>query len=63
VLIGGSKAKTIVAINERHKPLDADPVAGFLFQPQWIAITSKNLKGVWQEVPQFENDFSAWSWE
>jgi peptide/nickel transport system substrate-binding protein len=38
-------------------------VAGFLFQPQWITVTSKRLKGVWQEVPQFENDFSAWSWE
>ena len=26
-------------------------------------ISSKKLKGMWKEVPQFENDFSAWSWE
>jgi len=41
----------------------SDAVAGFLFQPQWITVTNKKLKGVWKEVPQFENDFSAWSWE
>ncbi|MEH2526891.1 ABC-type dipeptide/oligopeptide/nickel transport system permease component [Bradyrhizobium sp. AZCC 2176] len=31
--------------------------------PQWITIASTKLKGVWKEVPQFENDFSAWSWD
>jgi peptide/nickel transport system substrate-binding protein len=43
--------------------LATDAVSGFLFQPQWITIASKKLKGVWKEVPQFENDFSAWSWD
>ncbi|WGS19676.1 MULTISPECIES: ABC transporter substrate-binding protein [unclassified Bradyrhizobium] len=50
-------------LGDAQRMLATDAVAGFLFQPQWITITSKKLKGVWKEVPQFENDFSAWSWE
>jgi peptide/nickel transport system substrate-binding protein len=50
-------------LGDAQRMLATDAVAGFLFQPQWITVTNKKLKGVWQQVPQFENDFSAWSWE
>ena len=50
-------------LGDAQRMLANDAVAGFLFQPQWITITNKKLKGVWKEVPQFENDFSSWSWE
>jgi peptide/nickel transport system substrate-binding protein len=50
-------------LGDAQRMLATDAVAGFLFQPQWITVASKKLKGVWKEVPQFENDFSAWSWE
>jgi peptide/nickel transport system substrate-binding protein len=50
-------------LGDAQRMLANDAVAGFLFQPQWITISNKNLKGVWKEVPQFENDFSSWSWE
>jgi len=50
-------------LGEAQKMLATDAVAVFMFQPQWITVSSKKLKGVWKEVPQFENDFSAWSWE
>ncbi len=50
-------------LGDAQRMLATDAVAGFLFQPQYITIVSKKLKGVWKEVPQFENDFSAWSWE
>ena len=50
-------------LGDAQRMLATDAVAGFLFQPQWITITNKHLKGVWQQVPQFENDLSAWSWE
>src|SRR5215475_8089939 len=56
----GGRAKLL---GDAQKMLATDAVAGFLFQPQWITVCSKRLKGVWKEVPQFENDFSAWSWE
>jgi peptide/nickel transport system substrate-binding protein len=50
-------------LGDAQKMLATDAVAGFLFQPQWPTVINKKLKGVWKEVPQFENDFSAWSWE
>ncbi|MGY3440134.1 MULTISPECIES: ABC transporter substrate-binding protein [unclassified Bradyrhizobium] len=50
-------------LGDAQRMLATDAVAGFLFQPQWITIASKKLKGVWKDVPQFENDFSALSWE
>ncbi|QIG94333.1 MULTISPECIES: ABC transporter substrate-binding protein [unclassified Bradyrhizobium] len=50
-------------LGDAQRMLATDAVAGFLFQPQFISIASKKLKGVWKEVPQFENDFSTWSWE
>jgi len=56
----GARAKLL---GDAQRMLATDAVAGFLFQPQWITITNKKLKGVWKEVPQFENDLSAWSWE
>ena len=50
-------------IGDAQRMLASDAVAVFMFQPQWITVASKKLKGVWKEVPQFENDFSAWAWE
>jgi ABC-type transport system substrate-binding protein len=50
-------------LGDAQRMLATDAAAGFLFQPQWITIINKKLKGVWKDVPQFENDFSSWSWE
>src|SRR5690242_2733964 len=50
-------------LGDAQRMLATDAVSGFLFQPQWPTVINKKLKGVWKEVPQFENDFSAWSWE
>ncbi|MBR1208300.1 MULTISPECIES: ABC transporter substrate-binding protein [unclassified Bradyrhizobium] len=50
-------------LGDAQRLLATDAVAGFLFQPQLITIASKKLKGVWKDVPQFENDFSTWAWE
>jgi peptide/nickel transport system substrate-binding protein len=50
-------------LGDAQRMLATDAAAGFLFQPQWITISSKKLKGVWGQVPQFANDFSDWAWE
>jgi len=50
-------------LGDAQRMLATDAVSAYLFQPQWPTVTSKKLKGVWKEVPQFENDFSTWSWE
>ncbi|KRR06004.1 ABC transporter substrate-binding protein [Bradyrhizobium jicamae] len=57
------EAERAKLLGDAQRMLATDAVAGFLFQPQWITVANKKLKGVWKEVPQFENDFSAWSWE
>jgi peptide/nickel transport system substrate-binding protein len=57
------EAERAKLLGDAQRMLATDAVAGFLFQPQWITIASKKLKGVWKEVPQFENDFSAWAWD
>ncbi|MGJ4943087.1 ABC transporter substrate-binding protein [Bradyrhizobium sp. HKCCYLS1011] len=50
-------------LGDAQRMLATDAAAGFLYQPQWITIVNKKLKGVWKDVPQFENDFSSWAWE
>jgi peptide/nickel transport system substrate-binding protein len=50
-------------LGDAQRMLATDAAAGFLFQPQWITISNKKLKGVWGQVPQFANDFSDWAWE
>jgi len=50
-------------LGDAQRMLATDAAAGFLFQPQWITISNKKLRGVWGQVPQFCNDFSDWAWE
>ena len=50
-------------LGDAQRMLATDAAAGFLFQPQWVSVSNKKLKGVWAQVPQFENDFSEWAWE
>jgi peptide/nickel transport system substrate-binding protein len=50
-------------LGDAQRMLATDAPAAFLFQPQWISISSKRLKGMWKEVPQFANDLSGWSWQ
>jgi peptide/nickel transport system substrate-binding protein len=50
-------------LGDAQRMLATDAAAGFLYQPQLITIANKKLKGLWKDVPQFENDFSSWSWE
>ena len=50
-------------LGDAQRMLATDAVSAYLYQPQLITITAKKLKGVWKDVPQYENDFSTWSWE
>jgi peptide/nickel transport system substrate-binding protein len=37
-------------------------VHAFLYQPQWVTVANKNLRGLWKDMPIFVNDLSALSW-
>ncbi len=39
-----------------------DSVHAFLYQPQWVTVANKNVRGLWTNMPLFVNDLSALSW-
>ena len=49
-------------LGEAQRLLANDAVHGFLYQPQWVTIANKNLRGLWKDMPIFVNDLSALSW-
>ena len=49
-------------LGDAQRMLANDAVHGFLYQPQWVSLASKNLKGLWKDMPIFVNDVSSLSW-
>ena len=48
---------------EAQRLLANEAVHAFLYQPQWITVAHKGLRGLWKDVPIFANDLSALRWE
>ncbi len=49
-------------LGDAQRMLANDCVHAFLYQPQWVTVADKNLKGLWKDMPVFVNDISALSW-
>ena len=49
-------------LGDAQRMLANEAVHGFLYQPQWISVGNKNLKGLWKDMPIFVNDLSVMSW-
>ena len=49
-------------LGEAQRLLAEDAANVFLFQPQWITIARKNVRGLWRDMPIFVNDLAALSW-
>ena len=49
-------------LGEAQQLLAADAVHAFLYQPQWITVAQKGLRGLWKDMPLFVNDIGALSW-
>ena len=49
-------------LGDAQRMLANEAVHGFLYQPQWITLANKNLKGLWKDMPIFVNDLSSLSW-
>jgi peptide/nickel transport system substrate-binding protein len=49
-------------LGEAQQLLAQDSVHAFLYQPQWVTVANKNLRGLWKDMPIFVNDLSALSW-
>jgi len=50
-------------LGEAQKMIANDAVAAFLYQPQFITVANKRIKGLWTAMPLFVNDLSALSWQ
>jgi peptide/nickel transport system substrate-binding protein len=49
-------------LGEAQRLLAEDAANVFLFQPQFITVASRNLRGLWKDTPIFVNDIAALSW-
>lgn len=49
-------------LGDAQRMLAEDAANVFLFQPQWITVAHKSLRGLWQDMPIFVNDLSGLSW-
>ena len=49
-------------LGDAQRMIANEAVHGFLYQPQWVSLASKNLKGMWKDMPIFVNDVSSLYW-
>jgi peptide/nickel transport system substrate-binding protein len=49
-------------LGEAQRLIAEDSVHAFLYQPQWVTVANKNVKGLWKDMPIFVNDLAALSW-
>ena len=49
-------------LGDAQRMLANEAVHAYLYQPQWITVANKGLKGLWKDMPIFVNDVSALSW-
>jgi len=49
-------------LGDAQRMLANEAANGFLYQPQWITVARKGLKGLWKDMPVFVNDASVMSW-
>lgn len=51
-----------ILLAQAQQLLAHDVANAWLYQPRWITVANKNIKGLWSEMPIFANDLSAMSW-
>ena len=49
-------------LGDAQRLLAEDCVHAFLYQPQWVTVAAKGVKGLWKDMPVFVNDLSTMSW-
>lgn len=57
------ESERVRLLGEAQRLLASDVAAVYLYQPQWITVAKRQLKGLWQDMPIFANDLAALSWE
>ncbi len=57
------EAERAKLLGEAQRLLAQDAVNAYLYQPVWLTVAKRQLKGLWTDMPVFVNDISALSWE
>jgi len=49
-------------LGDAQRLIAQESVHAFLYQPQWVTVAKKGLRGLWKDMPVFVNDLSVLSW-
>lgn len=49
-------------LGDIQRLLAEDSPHAWLYQPQWVTVANKNIRGLWRDMPVFVNDLSSLSW-
>jgi peptide/nickel transport system substrate-binding protein len=49
-------------LGDAQRLLAEDSVHAFLYQPQWVSVANRNIRGLWKDMPIFVNDLASLSW-
>ena len=49
-------------LGDAQRMLAEEVPSVYLYQPQWVTVANKNLRGLWKDMPVFVNDLSALAW-
>ena len=49
-------------LGDAQKMLAEDSVLAWLYQPQWVTVANRRVKGLWKDMPIFVNDLAEMSW-
>jgi peptide/nickel transport system substrate-binding protein len=55
-------AERLKLLGDAQRLLAHDAVNAWLYQPQWITVGNKRLRGLWKDMPIFVNDLGAMAW-
>jgi peptide/nickel transport system substrate-binding protein len=57
------EADRLRLLGDAQRLLAQDAVAAYLYQPLWITVAKRGVKGLWGDMPIFVNDLAGMSWE
>lgn len=58
----GNAAERMKLLGDIQRLIAEDAPMAFLYQPQWVTVANRNVRGLWKDMPIFANDLSALSW-
>jgi peptide/nickel transport system substrate-binding protein len=57
------EAERLKLLGDAQRLLARDAVNAWLYQPVWITVAKRQVKGLWTSMPVFVNDLATLSWE